>query len=305
LYAPVPLCSLTALINTVGSALRNWTNGNWANGTRNSAGSSSPYGANFQAITWAQQNSGYLDAAGTPNATFKTALHTADARLGTFLKDLKAAGTLDSTLLLLGSKQGQGPINPKNLEVSDPQTVINGAGVPVAFFVGEDGGIVSSLPSQRILCPSSAVYETNFIFLRPTDVASERLRHPNRQAEPPRQFQPRYSIRYRRRRSFATNGYGSPYLDPRVPDLVIETKPNVLWNVGFEIMDHGGFLPQDLNVPLLAYNPILWPLNITLVVSNRQVASTLLHALGLPLAQVNGYRFGEAPVLPYLFVARN
>lgn len=101
------------------------------------------------------------------------------------------------------------------------------------------------------------------------------------------------------------NGYGSPYLDPRVPDLVIGTKPNILWNVPFEFMDHGGFLPQDLNVPLLAYNPMLSPLNITQVVSNRQVASTLLHALGLPLAQLDGYRLGEAPVLPYLFAARN
>jgi hypothetical protein len=99
----------------------------------------------------------------------------------------------------------------------------------------------------------------------------------------------------------ALAGFGSPSLDPRVPDLVIGAKVGTLWNVGFEFEDHGGFLPQDLNVPLLAYNPKLKPKNVTEVVSNRQVASTLLRALGLPLAQLDGFRLGEAPVLPVLF----
>jgi hypothetical protein len=99
----------------------------------------------------------------------------------------------------------------------------------------------------------------------------------------------------------ALAGFGSPSLDPRVPDLVIGADVGTLWNVGFEFEDHGGFLPQDLNVPLLAYNPRLRPQNITEVVSNRQVASTLLKALGLPLSQLDGFRLGEAPVLPHLF----
>lgn len=99
----------------------------------------------------------------------------------------------------------------------------------------------------------------------------------------------------------ALAGFGSPSLDPRVPDLVIGANTTTLWNVGFEFEDHGGFLPQDLNVPLLAYNPKLKAKNITEVASNRQVASTVLRALGLPLAQLDGFRLGEAPVLPGLF----
>lgn len=101
----------------------------------------------------------------------------------------------------------------------------------------------------------------------------------------------------------AEASYGSPYLDPRVPDLVIGAQVGTLWNVGIEFEDHGGFLPQDLNVPLLAYNPLLAPKNTTQVVSNRQVASTLLKAFGLPQAQLHGYRLGEASVLPNLFPA--
>lgn len=116
------------------------------NGTKNPNGGPSLYAANFQSISSSQQKTGYLDGAGTPNTTLEKAFEFIDSRLGTFLDDLKDAGKLDSTLLLLGSKHGQGPIDPKTLVVSDPQTVVDGAGVPVAFFVGEDGGIVSLPP---------------------------------------------------------------------------------------------------------------------------------------------------------------
>ena len=96
-------------------------------------------------------------------------------------------------------------------------------------------------------------------------------------------------------------GYGSPFFDSRVPDLIIGAKVGTLWNNGFEFEDHGGFLPQDLDVPLIAYNPNLKPANITQVVNTRQVASTMLQALGLPLAQLDAYRLGDSPVLPGLF----
>jgi membrane-anchored protein YejM (alkaline phosphatase superfamily) len=85
-----------------------------------------------------------LDAAGNnPNKSLENALHEADARLGTFLNFLQSSGKLDSTLVMIGSKQGQGPINPKTLKVSNPD-FMGGTGVPVAFFTGEDGGVVST-----------------------------------------------------------------------------------------------------------------------------------------------------------------
>jgi hypothetical protein len=96
-------------------------------------------------------------------------------------------------------------------------------------------------------------------------------------------------------------GYGSPTLDSRVPDLIIGAKVGTLWNQGFEFVDHGGFLPQDLDVPLIAYNPSINAKNVTETVSNRQIASSLLFAVGLPVEQLDGYRLGESPVLPGLF----
>ena len=100
------------------------------------------FAANFQTITWAQQVSGYLNAAGTPNVTLARAFEFSDQRLGAFLSLLAKAGKLESTLVLVGSKQGQGPINPRALKVLNPNLVVKSAGVSVAFFNGEDGGIV-------------------------------------------------------------------------------------------------------------------------------------------------------------------
>ncbi len=125
------------------------------NGTKNPAGGPSLYAANFQSISSSQQKFGYLDAAGTPNKTLEAAFEFIDTRLEAFLDDLQKAGKLDSTLLLLGAKHGQGPIDPKTLVVSDPSTVVDGAGVPVAFFVGEDGGIVSSIPVSYDALPDA------------------------------------------------------------------------------------------------------------------------------------------------------
>lgn len=93
-------------------------------------------------------------------------------RLETFLDDLQSADKLDSTLLLLGSKQGQGPVDPKTLVVSDPQTVVDGAGVPVAFFVGEDGGIVSFPYNTPQFTPQGKANTPS------QDVALQPRRHP-------------------------------------------------------------------------------------------------------------------------------
>jgi hypothetical protein len=280
----------------IGSALRNWTQGNWVNGTKNPSGAPSLYGANFQTITWAQQNAGYLDAAGNnPNKSLASALHEADARLGAFLNFLKSSGKLDSTLVIIGSKQGQGPINPKTLKVSNPD-FMDGTGVPVAFFVGEDGGVVSARLWCRWLSCGWLVWLMPFLQMWLEKSSDAQKAKSNLLANSS------LGISYVLAGDEVTAaGYGSPFLDSRVPDLIIGAKVGTLWNDGFEFEDHGGFLPQDLDVPLIAYNPNLKPANITQVVSNRQVASTMLQALGLPLAQLDAYRLGDSPVLPGLF----
>ena len=54
---------------------------------------------------------------------------------------------------------------------------------------------------------------------------------------------------------------------------------------------------------LLAYNPKIKAEAVNETVSNRHVAMTLLQALGLPLAQLYGYRNKGTPSSPGLFSA--
>jgi hypothetical protein len=96
-------------------------------------------------------------------------------------------------------------------------------------------------------------------------------------------------------------GFGSCASDPCVPDFVINATIGTLWTAMKQIMNNRGFLAHNLNVPLIAYNRNLRFRSITEHVSNQQVASTLLAALGLPLAQVDGWRLVTSPVLSGLF----
>lgn len=260
------------------SALANWTSGLYTNGTKNPDGAPALMGANFQAITWGQTDGGYLNANGSqPNRTLASALNHTDLRLGQFISHLEAIGMMNTTLLLLGSKQGQGPINAANLTEFDQSNVVAAAKVPVAFFTGDDGGIMW-LKNQ------SQAAEAKANLLANTTVGVLNVLAGN---------------------EVQLAGYGSPYLDSRVPDLVIGAKVGYLWAHSQRFEDHGGFLPQDLNVPLIAYNPKLKAKNITSIVSNRQVATTLLQALGLPLSQLDSYRNEGTPSLPHLFKGIN
>ncbi len=49
-------------------------------------------------------------------------------------------------------------------------------------------------------------------------------------------------------------------------------------------------LAPGLNAPLLAYNPKIKAKSVNETISNRQVATTLLQVLGLPLSRLEWYR---------------
>ncbi|TKA42814.1 hypothetical protein B0A54_07030 [Friedmanniomyces endolithicus] len=258
------------------------------------------HSANFQAITWAQTNTGYLDALGAqPNKSLEMALQYADARLGTFISDLKAAGQLDSTLLLLGSKQGQGPINAANETfISDVHLTasVEAAGIAVAQTTADDGGIMWLVDQSQAQAAKANLLANTTLGVAYV-LAGDEIQHAVSIHTPNPTSDPKIDI--------LPQGFGSPWLDSRVPDLIIGAKVGYLWASSPRFEDHGGYLPQDLNVPLIAYNPYLEPANNSIFVSNRQVASTMVKALGLPLAQLDGYRIEGTPVLPGVFKCDN
>jgi len=78
------------------------------------------FGMNFQAVSVGQKlieanagSGGYLDAAGTPSELLTQEIEFVVASIGKMVEELKQTGHLDSTLIVITAKHGQGPIDPK------------------------------------------------------------------------------------------------------------------------------------------------------------------------------------------------
>ncbi|RDW68157.1 hypothetical protein BP6252_09553 [Coleophoma cylindrospora] len=263
------------------SALANVTAGHYVNGTGDI--DFSLIGINFQSVTWAQSNGGgYATGSTLANpiwgANLTKAFEHFDAKLSIFMDQLKAAGKLESTLLILSSKQGQSPVDESTLKHIDSNLVINATGVEVSFLTGDDAALLwlkdgsqAALAKENLMAQAT---ELNIDYVLASDEVWE-------------------------------FGFGNPRVDPRAPDVVIAAKDGTLYSTNTQTANHGAWLPDDLDVPMVFYNPTFTGKNMTLPVKTTQLASTMLSALGLPLAQLDGWRKEGAPVLPYLNLPNN
>ncbi|KAK9384480.1 alkaline-phosphatase-like protein [Lipomyces mesembrius] len=258
------------------SALSNVTAGHYVNGTGTI--DFSIIGANFQGVTWAQSNGGgYACGSTLANPIFgknlTTAFKAVDAKLGVFIKQLKAAGKLESTLLILGSKQGQSPVDESTLTHVDPQKVINATGVEVSFMTGDDAALIWLKNGfDAVTAKTNLLAQAKALNIQSVLAGDEVWEY----------------------------GFGNPRFDPRAPDIVIYAKDGTLFSTNTQTENHGAWVPDDLEVPLVLYNPTFTHTNISLEVKTTQIATTILSALGLPLAQLDGWRSEGTPVLPYL-----
>jgi hypothetical protein len=263
------------------SALANITAGHYVNGTGSI--DFSLIGVNFQALTWAQSNGGgYANGSTLANPVFGSnilaALKRYDAKLKIFLDQLKAAGKLDSTLLILSSKQGQSPVDESTLKHISSDALLNATGVEVSFFTGDDAGLLwLAHGSDAATAKANLLAKAESLNIESVLAGDEIWEY----------------------------GFGNPRKDPRAPDVAVIAKDGTLFSTNNQTGNHGAWLPDDLEVPLVFYNPTLMAANHSLQVQTRQLAATMLSALGLPLAQLDGWREEGSPVVPFLGLANN
>jgi predicted AlkP superfamily pyrophosphatase or phosphodiesterase len=273
-------------------AILNQIDGKWSDdglaGATDTAGAApgvpAIFGMNFQAVSVAQKNArtpngGYLDAAGTPGSELADALAHTDASIGRFSAELATRGLLASTLIIITAKHGQSPIDKSLVQRVDGDAVATllDAAAPVAGHIEDDVGLywlkdasTTAAGVTALSTPTAAV-----------DPHADKIF-----SSASRQF---------------VDMFGDPARDPHVPNIVVQPRKGTIYSLSTKkLAEHGGFADDDAHVALLVSNPLLSARTEHDHVRTKQVAPTILKALGLDPRKLDAVRKEGTEVLPTL-----
>ena len=117
----------------------------WISGTtrqesevRSSIKGTPTFGGNFQAVSIAQKISGYVPGSLDFTPEVLKAIDFVHIWLRQVASALKAKNTLNDTLIVVASKHGQAPIDPKLYGEADPALLAPAIGVNVSFITTDD-----------------------------------------------------------------------------------------------------------------------------------------------------------------------
>ena len=84
-------------------------------------------------------------------------------------------------------------------------------------------------------------------------------------------------------------GFGDPTKDPAVPDIIVQPELGIIYSTSHKkIAEHGGLSDDDRHVACFVSNPGLKKKKFSGQTSTRQVAPTILQALGLDPKNLQG-----------------
>jgi hypothetical protein len=236
------------------------------------------------ALTEAQGGSG--GAIGIPSPSLMQEIMFVDNSIGMMKSELKKQSLDDSTLFIITAKHGQSPVDtPRykpNGSPNDPASIIT-ACLPDSEVnqIGPTEDDVALL----WLDPHGACTVTEAVTtLETMSPLANNIAGIGEIFESPQSIQLYYN-----------NG------DSRAPDILITPNIGVTYsNSGKKLAEHGGFSKDDTNVILLVTNPALKAKTVTTPVQTKQVAPTILKALGLNPRSLKAVREESTPVLPGL-----
>lgn len=227
------------------------------------------FGLNFQEVNVGQKLYGYADAQGMPSSPLEQVMINLDRLMGRIASALRKNRLLDSTLVILTAKHGNGPIDPGKLRHVDEQaieTAIGKAGTP-AHVTADRSALIWLEDRSKTSMVASAL---------------------QRQA---------------RRLRIDRLVYGESlsllfHQDSRSPDIVVIPEEGVIYSKSGGKAEHGGFDQDDTHVALLVSNPAINPRIVRTPVSTTSVAPTLLSALGIPPEKLQAVRIEGTGLLP-------
>jgi predicted AlkP superfamily pyrophosphatase or phosphodiesterase len=246
------------------------------------------FGMNFQAVSVGEKLKagnpndpqdagligGYADAVGaSPNNGLELGLDYVDHQLGGMVAALNCAGIEDDTLIIISAKHGQSPID-------------------ITTKVAVDDGPYGATPGFS----ASITDDVGLVWLDP---ASQKSDYDAAKAYLLSQAGPLHIDTLLDKDQLAPL-FHSPFGNNRTPDFIAITHPGVIYTHGSKLAEHGGFALNDRNVALLVSNPSLSPKVLSQDVETKQIAPTILKALGLPTRDLQAVFKERTRTLPGL-----
>ena len=253
------------------------------------------FGMNFQSVYVGQSVNeagvaagGYKNAAAAPSEELLGEIEYVDTAIGEIVGALKSAGIYNDTLLIITAKHGESPIDPTRY-VADgsntPATLLATAGlIPFSESPLNSTGIGATEDDVSVLWLKKGSSVPTAVGLLEDNAAAIGMGE----------------IYYGGSLALNYNVGGTePGEDPRSPDIIVTPNAGVTYSGSTSMIgDHGGFAHDDTNVMLLVSNPSFSPQTAAALVATRQVAPTIVKALGLNPWALDAVRAEGTPVLP-------
>ncbi|MDR3418269.1 MAG: alkaline phosphatase family protein [Nevskia sp.] len=300
---------------------------NWIDGLRSDGGPGlgvpTLFGFNMQQVSVAEKLpvGGYTDASGTPSANLAGVFAHVDQSLGRIVAELKKQRLDASTLIIISAKHGQSPIDRStlameaggsgNATVQDPSGFIAAADPTVdtpSSFTNPNSGSTLSTDGHLQTDDVGLVWLQNQASGNITNVVQQLRSNAH----------PMFADALPLGTIFATSINSGPGLaqvfgdptdstDPvasaRAPNVFIQPNAGVIYSGSSKkIAEHGGGSQNDTEVALLVSMPSFRANTVSDPVSTRQVAPTILAALGINPQKLDGVRKEHTRVLPGLFL---
>jgi len=301
-------------------AVINWIDGKRADGSPGTGKAPAIFGMNFQAVSVGEKLvPGGYDLELAPKPILQHAIAHTDASIGRMVMELKAKGLLEDTLIIVSAKHGQSPIDPTKLQMEPKAT-------QAPDHTVKDPGDVIDAPVDQIqssyVNPNSGNSYAQSGHLQTDDVGIVWLQ-PNGQSDLQKAVTSLasnaaalHATKLPDGTIFKSNIISGPALsaifgDPtvpgsiaaaRAPDIFIQPDHGVIYSGSKKkIAEHGGGSLDDTHVALLVSAKFLERGEVDGLVETKQIAPTILRALGLDPDALQAVRKEGTRVLPELF----
>jgi hypothetical protein len=251
------------------------------------------FGMNFQSVYVGQSVNeagvgagGYKNAAALPSAVLLNEIEYVDTAVGEIVGALKTAGIYDSTLLVITAKHGESPIDPTRYiadGTNTPATLL-GDLIPYSESPLNPTGIGATEDDVSVLWLKKGVNVETAVGILEANATAIGMGEIF--------YGPSLAINY-------NVGGLEPGEDTRSPDIIVTPNVGVIYSNSTSMVgDHGGFGHDSTNVMLMVSNPGFSAQTVSAETATRQVAPTILSALGLSPSALQAVRMEGTTPLP-------